>query len=274
MPALERILTRFSSIWILVGCAVVLITVSMLHSGAAAATSKMEGQGSGGLILPIDSAQKLREFAINCTGCSWRFSSPCAVRLRVIHRQCEVRDPSCSQGQLHRIWVLEPDDFWRDLGVVCFSRSGPVFVRAIQIQAEQVLVDALPKLSINCTPNSGIVENLSLTCENSLRQEISPLRTKLHGIPIRIEVKPHWHWSVGEGSGDSQIDLRRYTRTLSWHQGFANSGQFQVSHRVTWVATMHLEGSAGGIRLADVVQRAHIHMWVGTMAPVLVVAGR
>jgi hypothetical protein len=257
-----------------VGCAVVLATFSILHSGAAAATSQVEDLGSGGLVLPSDSAQKMRAFAINCTGCSWRFLNPCAVRLQVIHRPCEVRDPSCSQDLLRRVWVLEPDDFWREIGVVCFSRGGPVFLRTIQLQAEQLLVDALPKLSFDCTPKSGIVENLSLACNSSLRKEISPLHTKFHGIPIRIEVKPHWHWSVGEGSGVGQIDQRRSTRAISWHHVFAHRGQFQVSHRVTWVATMHLEGSAGGIRLPDVVHSAHNHIWVGTMAPVLVIAGR
>jgi hypothetical protein len=259
---------------ILAGCAVALVTFSMLHSGATAATPKGEYRGSGGLVLPIDSSQRMREFAVNCAGCSWRFSSPCALRLVGNLQQCEVRDSSCSQGQLLRIWVLEPDDYWKERGVACFSRGGPVFVRAIQIQAEQALVDALPRLSINCTPRSGVVTQLPLRCDSSLRQEVPPVYTKLHGIPIRLELKPHWRWSVDESSGVGQIHPGGSTRAPSWHHVFAHRGRFEVSHRVTWVATMHLEGLAHGIRVPDVVQRANSHIWVGSLAPVLVASRR
>jgi len=274
MLACERIFTRYRAKEILAGCAAALVAFSMLHSGAAAATSKVEYQGSGELALPIDSSQKMREFAINCAGCSWRFSSPCAVRLVGTLQACQVRDSTCSQGQLLRIWVLKPEDFWRELGVACFSRGGPVFVRTIHIQAEQALVDALPKLSINCTPRSGVVTQLPLRCDSSLRQEVPPVHTKLHGILMRIELRPHWRWSVDEGLGVGQIDPRRSTRAPSWHHVFAHTGRFEVSHRVTWEATMYLEGSADGIRFPDLVQRANSQIRVGTLTPVLVTSRR
>jgi hypothetical protein len=254
----------------LAGCTVALATFSILFSGATAASPKGVYEGSGGLVLPIDSSQKMREFAINCAGCSWRFSNPCAVRPVGMRRQCEVRDSSCGQGQLLRIWVLKPEDFWRELGLACFSRGGPVFVRTIQTQAEQAFVNTLPSLRITCTPKSGIVEKLPLRCDSSLRKEVPPVHMKVHGIPIRIELKPHWWWSVGEGSGTGQIDPKRSTRAPSWHHVFDHRGQFEVSHRVTWVATMHLEGAGHGIGFPDVVQRAHSQIWVGTLAPVLV----
>lgn len=259
---------------ILVGCAVAFVTFSMLQSGATAATSKGEYRGSGGLVLPIDSSQRMREFAVNCAGCSWRFTSPCAVQLVGILQQCEVRDSSCSQGQLLRIWVLKADDYWRERGVACFPRGGPVYVRAIQIQAGQALVDALPALSISCTPRSGVVTQLPLRCDSSLRHEVPPVHSKLHGTPIRLELKPHWRWSAGDTSGVDQIDPRMSTRATSWHHVFPHRGRFEVSHRVTWEATMHLEGLAHGIRIPDIVQRANSHIWVGTLAPVLVAPRR
>jgi hypothetical protein len=264
---------RVSAVACLTGLTLALTSVSDSHGRTNQGSAPAEFQGAGRLVLPADSPQVMRDYAFGCTGCMWRFTSPCNVVFGLGNRECEVRDSLCSRGQLLRIWVLAPAQSWKDFGVSCIPQTGLVYVRTMQTQALRYLDESLPELSFDCAPKSGIVENLPFLCRSSAGFGLISRQWEVQGIPIRIDLQPRLTWWVGEGSPPRLNALARTQTVPVWSHVFSYRGRHQVSHQVSWTPTMHLSGLSGEVELPQVVQRAHLKVSVGTMSPVLAASG-
>jgi hypothetical protein len=266
-------LVRLCAFTCLAGLTLTLTGVSNSHGVTNPGSAHAEFQGAGRLVLPANSPQFMRDYAFGCTGCMWRFTSPCNVVFGLGDRVCEVRDSVCSRGQLLRIWVLAPARSWKDFGVSCIPQTGLVYFRAIQTQALRYLDESLPELSIECAPKSGIVESLPLLCRSSASLQSISRQWEVQGIPIRIDLQPRLTWWVEEGSPPRPNASDRTQTVPVWSHVFSHRGRNQVSHQVSWTPTMHLSGLSGEVEIPQVVQRAHLKVSVGTMTPVLAAAG-
>ena len=264
---------RVSAFACLAGLTMTLTGVTNSHGVTDPGLAPAEFQGAGRPVLPADSPQVMRDYALGCAGCMWRLTSPCNVVFGLGDRECEVRDSVCRHGQLLRIWVLAPARSWKDFGVSCIPQTGLVDFRAMQTQALRYLEGSLPELSIECAPKSGIAENLPFLCRSSTSFGSISRQWEVQGIPIRIDLKPRLTWWVGEGSPPRLNASDRTQMVPVWSHVFSLRGRRQVSHQVSWTPTMHLSGMSVEVELPQVVQRAHLKVSVGTMTPVLAAAG-
>jgi hypothetical protein len=262
-----------------IACAITAtFTLSLtVSSGVAAVEAIPDGvkyRGTGELLLPAASPSKMRQEAFGCSGCAWRFTEPCASELGAADQQCEVRDSTCDQGQLLRIWVLKPERSWQEFGVSCFAAQGPLFIREIRHLLKKQLVNALPALRIDCTPQSAVVKHLPFRCSSSSGVKTIVVLSEIEGNGVRLFMKPHGIWRHVHMSGTRQILAGAPESAPTWSSIFSHGGAHQISQQVTWQPKVHLEGLSGSMWMPRMIQRAHRWISVGTLTPVLPPQGR
>jgi hypothetical protein len=268
MPSSMCLLIRGVAYAVVATCSLSL-TVSAQVAAVEANPGGVKYWGTGELVLPATSPQKVRQEAYGCSGCTWRFTGPCAGELGTADLQCEVRDSACSKGQLLRIWVLKPESPWQEWGVSCFTSQGPLFSRVIRQQLRKELVNALPDLRIDCTPRTAVVTNLPLSCRTSTRVKTIIVRSEIAGIAIRISMKSRAIWRHFHRSGTDLRLVGEPVRASTWSSALSQGGEHLISQHVAWQTSVQLDGLTGSMWMPHLAQRAHKWVSAGTLRPVL-----
>ena len=227
-------------------------------------------RGSGGLLLPASVPAPTREHVANCAGCQWQLTSVCNDRAEAPWR-CEPASDCPGDGYRMRAWsrdsATEP---WRDLGLICIARSGPVSVARVDTELRDEFVRDLPGSSISVEPPRGVLPYLPVVFDSGQPRSVPPTEIEVLGRRVVLQPIAAWHWDFGDGATlDDAGPGSRYPDLAVAH-AYRTGGNHRVRVTTTWSATFTVDGLGPFTVSSPVHQQAQTVVRVGQARAVLV----
>jgi len=203
--------------------------------------------GTGGLLLPGGVDRQTRTAVAQCRGCEWRLEPPCTVSphgtafgtaepcLSVV-RGCPAGD------RLFRSWFRDVAAPWRETGLVCIGRSGPVTVADVDRRLREGFVAGLASLAPAFQPSRHPVTQLPVVFASGQSGGRRSKDFTVVGQPVTLDARPTWVWQFGDGSVVRTDDAGgRFPESGVTH-AYRNAGRFTVVVTTHWSATFAVNG--------------------------------
>ena len=223
--------------------------------------------GTGSVFLPGDVPDDSRQIASDCPGCDWKATIVCEM---VSASSCRGDARLCQgESEYLRFWVKRPGEDWRMMGMGCVGPGGPPTRTAVDTQATERFIAALPPLAPRAQPPLGAVVTLPVGLRSGQRPpvdrawEVAEMRVVLH-------VSPLWEWRFGDGTGLRTTQPGDRWPRLTVSHAYARPGSYRVRVVTTWTATYTVDG-LGPFPVAQAVHQGKgLRLRVGEARAVLV----
>ena len=227
-------------------------------------------RGSGGLLLPASVPQPTREHVATCAGCQWQLTSVCNDRAEAPWG-CEPADDCPGDGYRMRAWARDSAILpWRDLGLICVARSGPVSVERVDTELHGEFVEDLPTSAITMDPPRGVLPYLPVVFDSGQPASVPPMQVEVLGRQVVLQPVPSWHWDFGDGASLDHAGPGSRYPSLGVSHAYRRGGAHRVTVTTTWSATFTVDGFGPFTVSSPVRQQAQAVVRVGQARAVLV----
>ena len=213
--------------------------------------------GTGGVLLPAGVDERTRRQVADCPGCRWRLTSPCVdTELGNAfdgQRSCQAAPTNCPDGTLRRAWHDPGSGTWRNLGLVCITERVHT-VQSMGREARALLRQGVPPVDVLSLPAAGAVTQMPTFF--SCRQTSAPivLVRDLGGYQVRLEARPTWTWSFGDGVERVVHEAGALRAGTDIAHTYRRPGRWEVVCRTAWDAEFTVDG-VGPFPVAEPVRQ-------------------
>ena len=203
--------------------------------------------GTGGLLLPGSVDNRTRTTVASCRGCEWRLESPCTDTHRGTlfdsQAPCLSVVRGCPAGdRLMRSWFRAEGSAWREIGLICLRRSGPVTVAQVDRQVRERFVEGMPALAPAFQPSMNPVAQIPVVFSSGQPGGTEDSAFTIIGLPVDLFARPTWVWRFGDGSATRTDDPGgRYPLSGVAH-AYRAAGTYSVLVRTEWSASFTVDG--------------------------------
>jgi hypothetical protein len=161
--------------------------------------------GSGGVVFPSrqwrgDPAG--RSEAAGCDGCTWHVTSFC-TRADFDLGSCGASHLDCPPELIRvRVWLERPGEPRRLVGAACIGGTPPLTRAQIGASVRASAQQALPPLRAGVQPADGVLVGVPAVFRaGQPAAGIVAADLSVLGLDVRLDARPRWWWSWGDGTG-------------------------------------------------------------------------
>jgi hypothetical protein len=203
--------------------------------------------GRGGLVLPGSVDTTTRTTVASCPGCEWRLESPCvesphgtpfgqAARCLSVVRGCQAGT------RVLRVWFHGDAGSWRDLGLVCLGRGGPVTVADVARRTREHFVAGMPPLAPTFQPSVNPVTQVPVVFSSGQPGGPQNASYTVARLAVRLQARPDWTWAFGDGVVARTTDPGAAYPLGGVVHAYRAAGRHDVTVITRWTATFTVDG--------------------------------
>jgi hypothetical protein len=187
------------------------LTLLLAHPVAANAVDVVGDDGSdiytgtGGVVFPSRDwrgDEPGRSHAAGCDGCTWSITAFC-TRAEFDLGSCTASHLDCPPDRVRvRVWLAEPGQPRRLVGGACIGDAPPPTRTEIGAAVRASAYEQLPALTAGVQPADGALVGVPAVFRTGQPADgIVGADLSVLGLDVRLDARPRWWWSWGDGAG-------------------------------------------------------------------------